>query len=90
MQAEKDHMDTIITQVLKMLEKEVVDNVKNCSEYFMFLKIYATNVITHSHACLSLFLHVHEAFETLHVSYFSLNLSNQVVITFSQRMPLIL
>ena len=37
-------MDQIIDTLLKLLEKEVVDNSKSCAEYFEFFKNYASSV----------------------------------------------
>ena len=37
-------MDQIIDTLLKMLEKDVVDNSKSCAEYFEFFNNYASTV----------------------------------------------
>ena len=39
-------MDQIIDTLLRMLEKDVVDNSKSCAEYFEFFKNYASSVST--------------------------------------------
>ena len=37
-------MEHIVDTLLKMLEKDVIDNSKACSEYFEFFRSYASSV----------------------------------------------
>lgn len=43
---EEGPVDQIIDTLLRMLEKDVVDNSKSCAEYFEFFKNYASSVST--------------------------------------------
>ena len=55
---EEGAVDHIIDTLLRMLEKDVVDNSKSCADYFEFFKNYASSVSVlnsikkvHVHVC---------------------------------------
>ena len=57
MQADGSPLDAVVSQILQLLEKDVADNWKTCSEYFMLLKSYASNVRIYD--ILILYVHMH-------------------------------